>query len=146
MESGRRSPIDTLKGRSQCNSLMEGQVTKGWRWMPWQMTAMKDVVSCEKSRGVARERWSGNVRMGKPGWVKAQSSLSWIHRLWEANVGKWTISVPTGTENNSDSGSSGERNRRSPNLLRVSGRRCVRGVVGPTGWGCPSTQSYKTYS
>ena len=27
-----------------------GQATKGTRWMPWQVQAMKDVVSCDKPR------------------------------------------------------------------------------------------------
>jgi hypothetical protein len=35
--------------------------------MPWRQEAMKDVVSCEKLRGVASRRRSGDVRMGKPG-------------------------------------------------------------------------------
>ena len=30
-----------------------GQATKGAWWMPWQKTAMKDVVSCDKPRGAA---------------------------------------------------------------------------------------------
>jgi hypothetical protein len=28
-----------------------GQATKGSRWIPWHTEAMKDVVTCEKSRG-----------------------------------------------------------------------------------------------
>jgi hypothetical protein len=43
-----------------------GQATKGTRWMPWRQEAMKDVVSCEKLRGVASRRRSEDVRMGKP--------------------------------------------------------------------------------
>ena len=35
-------------------------------WMPWCRKAMKDVVSCEKSRGAASRLRSGNIRMGKP--------------------------------------------------------------------------------
>lgn len=27
-----------------------GQATKGTRWMPWRVKAMKDVASCEKRR------------------------------------------------------------------------------------------------
>ena len=27
-----------------------GQATKGTRWMPWRVKAMKDVASCEKLR------------------------------------------------------------------------------------------------
>ena len=32
-----------------------GQATKGIRWMPWCQEAMKDVVSCEKLRGAAKQ-------------------------------------------------------------------------------------------
>ncbi len=35
--------------------------------MPRYGKAMKDVASCEKPRGAASERRSGDVRMGKPG-------------------------------------------------------------------------------
>ena len=43
-----------------------GQATKGARWMPWRQEAMKDVVSCDKLRGVANRLRSGDLRMGKP--------------------------------------------------------------------------------
>ena len=32
-----------------------GQATKGARWMPWRETAMKDVASCDKPRGAAKQ-------------------------------------------------------------------------------------------
>ena len=32
-----------------------GQATKSKRWMPWRQEAMKDVVSCVKLRGVAKQ-------------------------------------------------------------------------------------------
>ncbi len=32
-----------------------GQATKGIRWMPWCQEAKKDVVSCEKPRGAAKQ-------------------------------------------------------------------------------------------
>jgi hypothetical protein len=34
--------------------------------MPWQMKAMKGVVSCDKLRGGANNLRSGDARMGKP--------------------------------------------------------------------------------
>ena len=34
--------------------------------MPWHQEPMKDVISCEKLRGAANERRSGDIRMGKP--------------------------------------------------------------------------------
>ncbi len=35
------------------NAWVSSQATKGVRWMPWHQQAMKDVVSCDKSRGAA---------------------------------------------------------------------------------------------
>ena len=32
-----------------------GQATKGVRWMPQQKLAMKDVASCDKPRGAAKQ-------------------------------------------------------------------------------------------
>ena len=31
--------------------VLNGQATKGSRWIPWHTEAMKDVVTCDKSRG-----------------------------------------------------------------------------------------------
>jgi len=50
-----------------------GQARKCARWMPRYGPAKKDVASCEKPRGVASERRSGDIRMGQPGGVKALS-------------------------------------------------------------------------
>jgi hypothetical protein len=35
-----------------------GQATKGRRWMPWRWMAMKDVDSCDKLRGAAKQALS----------------------------------------------------------------------------------------
>ena len=43
-----------------------GQAKKSARGMPWHQEPMKDVISCEKLRGAANERRSGDIRMGKP--------------------------------------------------------------------------------
>ncbi len=51
-----------------------GQATKGIRWMPRRLEAMKDVVSCDKLRGGANNRRSGDLRMGQPGRGNALSS------------------------------------------------------------------------
>jgi hypothetical protein len=32
-----------------------GQAIKSKRWMPWRQEAMKDVVSCDKLRGAAKQ-------------------------------------------------------------------------------------------
>jgi len=32
--------------------VLYGQASKRIRWMPWQQKAMKDVIACEKLRGV----------------------------------------------------------------------------------------------
>ena len=42
------------------------QDIKGAGWMPWRQVAMKDVVSCDKPRGAANKRRSGDFRMGQP--------------------------------------------------------------------------------
>jgi len=49
-------------------------------------------------------------------------TTAWIHRAVRANSGKWTISVPEGKENKSDSASSGERTRNSLNRLGLLNR------------------------
>ena len=43
------------------------QANKCTWWMPRHRSARKDVASCEKLRGVASERRSGDIRMGQPG-------------------------------------------------------------------------------
>ncbi len=46
-----------LKGLNVCYGgrlRLYGQVIKRIRWMPWQREAMKDVVACEKPRGVGK--------------------------------------------------------------------------------------------
>jgi hypothetical protein len=52
---------------SVCRVARGNQATKGTRWMPWRQVPMKDVVSCDKPRGAASERRSGDFRMGQPG-------------------------------------------------------------------------------
>jgi hypothetical protein len=47
-----------LKKHSCWNKLSDtvyGQATKGIRWMPWYQEAMKDVVSCDKPWGAAKQ-------------------------------------------------------------------------------------------
>jgi hypothetical protein len=46
-----------------------GQASKSKRWMPWRQEAMKDVVSCEKLRGAAKQALirrcpNGETRLG----------------------------------------------------------------------------------
>ena len=43
-----------------------GQATKGMRWMPWHLKAMKDVKSCDKRRRGAHIHWPVDFRMGEP--------------------------------------------------------------------------------
>ena len=43
-----------------------GQATKGMRWMPWHLKAMKDVKSCDKQRWGAHIHWPVDFRMGEP--------------------------------------------------------------------------------
>ena len=44
-----------------------GQAEKSARGMPWHQEPKKDVISCDKLRGGANNRRSGDFRMGKPG-------------------------------------------------------------------------------
>ena len=36
-------------------NIIYGQATKSIRWMPWCQEAMKDVASCDKPRGAAKQ-------------------------------------------------------------------------------------------
>ena len=51
------------------------KVCKGVRGMPRLMEATKDVYSCEKLRGSAKETRSGDIRMGQPGGLKGRHSM-----------------------------------------------------------------------
>ena len=59
-----------LKKRSVCLChKVCGQAIKSERWMPWCQEAMKDVASCDKSRGAAKQALirgflNGETRLG----------------------------------------------------------------------------------
>jgi hypothetical protein len=56
------------------------KLSKGRRWMPRRREAKKDVASCEKPRGAAKQALIRDVRMGKPDPGNAGSSkgrLTW---------------------------------------------------------------------
>ena len=55
---------------------MNGQATKSSRRIPWHTEAMKDVVTCDKSRGAGNTLWSGNFRMGQP-LERPAESIGW---------------------------------------------------------------------
>ena len=42
---------DSASKLGVCSEDEFGQATKGSRWIPWHTEAMKDVVTCDKSRG-----------------------------------------------------------------------------------------------
>ena len=44
-------PGESAYNRSNAVWRNIGQATKGSRWIPWHTEAMKDVVTCDKSRG-----------------------------------------------------------------------------------------------
>ena len=46
--------VFTPESQADCLGLY-GQVKKRIRWMPWQSEAMKDVVACDKLRGVGKQ-------------------------------------------------------------------------------------------
>ena len=101
-----------------------GQVTKSAGRMPWHQSSMKDVISCDKLRGVAHTLWSADFRMGKPAWAKHSCSLKWIHSFKWRDGANWNISVASGREIKRDSESSGERNRKRPNRKTSVFRGC----------------------
>ena len=43
------------RNKAEQNINIYGQATKGTWWMPWCQEAMKDVVSCDKPRGAAKQ-------------------------------------------------------------------------------------------
>jgi hypothetical protein len=53
--SGRVSLAVRSLWRARRAERLIGQATKSRRWMPWRQEAMKDVVSCEKFRGAAKQ-------------------------------------------------------------------------------------------
>ncbi len=42
-----------------------GQAIKGVRWMPWREEAMKDVASCDKPRGAAKQALIRGLQNGE---------------------------------------------------------------------------------
>ena len=51
------------------------EAKKGRRWMPRLSEAKKDVISCEKLRGLANTNRSVDIRMGEPGTSNVVSSI-----------------------------------------------------------------------
>ena len=47
--------MENPKEDSKCESIYNGQATKGAGRMPWHWEPMKDVVSCDKLRGDAND-------------------------------------------------------------------------------------------
>ena len=72
---------DTVSIVGNCNESTVDffQVIKSIWWMSWHQKAKKDVVSCDKPRGVASKFRSEDVRMGKPdSGYAGSSSLEYI--------------------------------------------------------------------
>ncbi len=64
MERAKERTFVRDRASDECNEELEqyvktilvyGQVTKRIRWMPRQLEAMKDVVTCDKPRGVGKQ-------------------------------------------------------------------------------------------
>ena len=51
-------------------SIVQDEVEKGARWMPWLTEAMKDVISCDKPGVGANNPGSRDFRMGQPVCMK----------------------------------------------------------------------------
>ena len=91
--------------------------------MPRLWKAMKDVISCDKPRGLANTNRSADFRMGQPGALTARHPGYPGGERGELKH----LSTHRKRKQFSDSRSSGERNGNSPN-------RCCfgnTGVVGP---------------
>ena len=55
------------------------QVTKRTRWMPWQSEAKKDVVICDKLRGVDNRRYNPGIsEWGNPPVIRQVSYGEYI--------------------------------------------------------------------
>ena len=107
--------------------------------MPRHEPAKKDVASCEKPRGAASERRSGDVRMGKPGAGNTASSREGSQPRELKHLSTWRKRNQT-----RDSPSSGERTGNSPNPRRVTGvHRCAAGVVSLAWAGCTTGRVVK---
>ena len=77
--------------------------------MPWVLEAMKDVISCDKLRGLANTNWSADFRMGQPGILK-------VYHSKESKPAELKhLSRRRRRKQFSDCASSGERTRISPN-------------------------------
>ena len=62
--------------------------------MPRRCRPKKDVASCEKPRGAASGRRTGDIRMGKPGASRVASSLAEEDRLGKGTGGTETSKYP----------------------------------------------------
>ncbi len=61
--------VDIQKRSVYLSQKVCGQATKSRRWMPWCQEAMKDVASCDKLRGAAKQALirgflNGETRLG----------------------------------------------------------------------------------
>ena len=103
-----------------------GQAEKSARGMPWHQEPKKDVTSCDKLRGGANNRRSGDFRMGKPGRaILCQRALNQIGVRGEPPELKHLSRARK--RKKFDSVSSGERTRKRPNQWIYSlGLRTVK--------------------
>ena len=103
-----------------------GQAEKSARGMPWHQEPKKDVISCDKLRGGANNRRSGDFRMGKPGRaILCQPALNQIGVGGEPPELKHLSTRRK--RKKFDSVSSGERTRKRPNQWIYSlGLRTVK--------------------
>ena len=92
--------------------------------MPWFCLPMKDAQGCDNRRVGATILWSGGVRMRKLFQIYIWELGCKTVRLWWIDSNQrgyrlnWNISVRRGKENKCDFASSGERKRKSLNLVR----------------------------
>lgn len=101
--------------------------------MPGHLEPKKDVVICDKPRGVDKRAVIRGCPNGetRPGRVRTWSLPPEYIGRGEGTWGSETSQYPQEEKTTCDSGSSGERNRIRLNLACViPGRGCTLGVVG----------------
>lgn len=88
-----RSASDLFRGASRgANDF--GQANKSRRWMPWRQEAMKDVVSCEKLRGGAKQPVIRRCPNGETRRVVRRAIANGIHRFAKPTRGTETSQYP----------------------------------------------------
>ena len=85
--TNRKSSLTLLRNEKEAvtvfakGAVMGEKVRKSKWGMPRLSKAMKDVVSCEKPRGLANTSYSADVRMGQPDMLETYHTARWANPL-----------------------------------------------------------------